>query len=73
MAKWIYKGRLYTDYNLAQNTTGLSNESFNIRNVLAVMKIDGEVPLGELYAAFGLPSDIVTPCTKEEFEALITK
>lgn len=73
MAKWIYKGRLYTDYNLAENTTGLSDESFNIRNVLAVMKIDGEVPLGELYAAFGLPSDIVTPCTKEEFDALITK
>lgn len=73
MAKWIYKGRLYTDYNLAENTTGIPDDDFNIRNVSAVMKIDGEFTFGELYAAFGLPSDIVTPCTKEEFEALIIK
>ena len=72
MTKYIYKGKLYTDYCLGENTTGISDENFSINNVSAVMKIDCEVPLGDAYAAFGLPSDTVTPCTKEEFEALIT-
>jgi hypothetical protein len=73
MTKYVYKGKLYTDYCLGENTTGISNDSFSIRDVSAVMKIDGEAPLGDAYAVFGLPSDTVTPCTKEEFEALITK
>lgn len=72
MTKYIYNGKLYTDYCLGENTTGISNDSFTIRNVSAVMKIDGEASLSDAYAVFGLPSDTVTPCTKEEFEALIT-
>ena len=72
MTKYIYNGKLYTDYCLGENMTGISNDSFTIRNVSAVMKIDGEASLSDAYAVFGLPSDTVTPCTKEEFEALIT-
>lgn len=72
MSKYVYNGKLYTDYCLGENTTDISNDSFTIRNVSAVMKIDGEASLSDAYAVFGLPSDTVTPCTKEEFEALIT-
>lgn len=71
MAKYIYKGRLYTDYYLGENKTSISNDNFVITNVSAVMQIDGEIALRDAYAALGLPSDILTPCTKEEFEALI--
>ena len=72
MTKYIYKGKLYTDYCLGENKTGISDDSFNIRNVSAVMQIDSKGALGDAYAVFGLPSDTVTHCTKEEFEALIT-
>ena len=72
MSKYIYNSKLYTDYCLGENKTNISDDSFTIRNVLAIMKIDGEAALGDVYAIFGLPSDILTPCTKEEFEALIT-
>lgn len=72
MAKYIYKGRLYTDYYLGENMTSISNDNFVITNVSAIMQIDGEIALRDAYAILGLPSDILTPCTKEEFESLIT-
>ena len=71
MSKYIYKGTLYTDYSLGENKTAISDESFTITKVSAVMKIDGEAPLSDAYTILGFPSDILTPCTKEEFEALI--